>query len=172
MCCSHKNGILERKTQQTLLFKLKFVFDKHNFPLYREIIIPLIKVTHFTLNFSQYVNFHKTSHHISLCILTVSKATICCKIYMHMRYICGTYRSLTPQREHSTYSRRRAQCRNPKDLRITLTKIEKILTKNYLEKTDIFTYAKRDKYAVVHYQKDLHSLLVHLYGQILRGSKT
>ena len=92
MCCSHKNGILERKTQQTLLFKLKFVSDKHNFPLYREIIIPLIKVTHFTLNFSQYVNFHKTSHHISLCILTVSKATICCKIYMHMRYICVTYR--------------------------------------------------------------------------------
>ena len=55
---------------------------------------------------------------------------------------------LTRQREH----RRRAQCRTPQDFSITLKKIEKVLTKDYLEKTDVFTYTKRYKYAAaVHY---------------------
>ena len=72
MSCHHKNGILKRKTK-TLLFKLRFVSDKQPFPLKKEIIIPYIKVTYFTIYFSQYINFHKISHHISLWILAVSK---------------------------------------------------------------------------------------------------
>ena len=70
MCSYHKNEILEKKT---LLFILRFVSDKQNFPLQRKIIISFVKVTHFTINFSQYINFYKTSHHISLRILTVGK---------------------------------------------------------------------------------------------------
>ena len=39
----------------------------------RQIIVPFLEVTHFTMNFLQYLNFCTTLHNISLRILTVGK---------------------------------------------------------------------------------------------------
>ena len=119
-----------------------------------------MKVTHFRINFSQYLNFHFTLHttfHNEFWLWV--KIAICCGIYKHMglqNILFMTYftifrcfsdfmyvkvfkdYSLTWQGENSTYPERSAQCRTRQYFRIT----KKLLKKHrytYIHKKGINT---------------------------------